>query len=33
MVVANPQPRPLKVLDILGLIHFLGVTTDTARAG
>jgi anti-sigma B factor antagonist len=33
MVVANPQPQPLKVLDILGLIHFLGVTTDTARAG
>jgi hypothetical protein len=28
-----PQPQPLKVLDILGLIHFLGVTTDTARAG
>jgi anti-anti-sigma factor len=33
LVVANPQPQPLKVLDILGLIHFLGVTTDSARAG
>jgi anti-anti-sigma factor len=33
MVVANPQPQPLKVLDILGLIHFLGVTTDSAQAG
>jgi anti-anti-sigma factor len=29
LVVANPQPEPLKVLDILGLIHVLGVTTDS----
>ena len=28
LVVVNPQPQPLKVLQIVGLTEFLGVTTD-----
>ncbi len=28
LVVANPQPQPLKVLDMVGLTEFLGVTVD-----
>jgi anti-sigma B factor antagonist len=33
LVVSNPPPQPLNVLDILGLTHFLGVTTYRAPAG
>lgn len=33
LVVVNPQPQPLKVLQIVGLTEFLGVTTDSEADG
>ncbi len=33
LVVANPQAQPLKVLDMVGLTEFLGVTVDGDGAG